>query len=129
MTSIILPKPGERSAPGERLFSWLKKKKPGDIEYETNRFAKSKKKKIVNTTFVKHLDSGLEAVFLSYNLDHYVPLDKWMTTFQIKAFLKDECGYGSWDAIPQELQSKVFYPTAGVSPKAWDDDEDKSHRF
>ena len=52
-----------------------------------------------------------------------------MTTYQIKTFLEDKCGYDSWDDIPHDLRTKVFFRTSGVPPKEWDDVKDEPLRL
>ena len=52
-----------------------------------------------------------------------------MTTYQIKSFLEDECGYDSWDDIPCNSRTKVFFRTSGVPPKEWDDVKDEPLRL
>ena len=84
-----------------------------------------KEKSITDDKFLKQLEQSLKAVFSDYHVSHLVPLDRWMTTYQIKVFLEDECGYNSWDDIPHNLRLKVFFWTAGVTPKAWDDVKDE----
>ena len=90
---------------------------------------KVKQKTITDDEFLKQLEHSLKAVFSDYHVSYFVPLDRWMTTYQIKVFLEDECGYDSWDDIPHDLRLKVFFLTAGVSPKSWDAVKDKPLRL
>ena len=84
--------------------------------------AKSQRKKsITDDEFIKQVKRSLKAVFSDYHVSYFVPLDRWMTMYQIKTFLEDECGYDSWDDIPRNLRTKVFFRTSGVPPKEWDD--------
>ena len=90
---------------------------------------KSNKKSITDDEFIKQLERSLKAVFSDCHVSYFVPLDRWMTTYQIKSFLEDECGYDSWDDIPRDLRTKVFFRTSGAPPKEWDDVEDEPLRL
>ena len=79
---------------------------------------KVKEKSITDDKFIKQLEPSLKAVFSYYHVSYFVPLDRWMTTYQIKTFLEDKCGYDSWDDIPRNLRTKVFSGPLVCLPKS-----------
>ena len=129
MKNINTDKPTQSETPAKRLFDYLMEHKPNLVKYECGRSEKSKKKSITDDEFIKQVERSLKAVFSDYHVSYHVPLDRWMTTYQIKSFLEDECGYDSWDDIPRDLRTKVFFRTSGVPPKEWDDVEDEPLRL
>ena len=117
MKNLNTDKPSQSETPAERLYFYLKEEKPNLVKYECGRSAKSKKKSISDDKFLNQLEQSLKAVFSDYHVSHLVPLHRWMTTYQIKVFLEDECGYDSWDDIPHDLRLKVFSGLLVCLPK------------
>ena len=117
MKNINAYKPTQSETPAKRFFYYLMEHKPNLVKYECGRSAKSKKKSITDDEFIKQLERSLKAVFSDYHVSYFVPLDRWMTTYQIKTFLEDECGCDSWDDIPRNLRTKVFLRASGKPPK------------
>ena len=129
MKKLNTDKQPQSETSAKRFYHYLLDQKPNLVKYECGRSAKSNKKSITDDEFIKQLERSLEAVFSDYHVSYHVPLDRWMTTYQIKSFLEDECGYNSRGDIPRDLRTKVFFWTSGVPPKEWDDVQDEPLRL
>ena len=62
------------------------------------------------------LNTKLVNAFSKHYVEHNQPLDKYLCDFGIKEFLRNFCGYNSFEEIPHDLRKAVFskYPKTAL---------------
>lgn len=112
-------KEGCDSPPGAVYVDWLAANKEHAYNYELGE-SNSKKKKITREQLVTQMNSKLINAFSSATPEWGQSLDKYLTDWHVRAFLKDHCGYENFNDVPENLKSNVYKRFPHVPMPEWD---------
>lgn len=103
---------------GMEYANWLRETKVGAYNSATGETGKSKK--ISHDEFAKQMQVKLVHGFSKNTKEYNVPLNKWMTYWDIKSMFTDYLGYADWSDVPPDMKKSVISQSPRVDFPDWD---------
>lgn len=103
---------------GMQYANWLREIKVGAYNNVTGETGKNKK--ISHDELAKQMQVKLVNGFSKHTNEYNVPLNKWITYWDIKSIMTEHLGYSNWSDVPPNMKKYVISQSPRVDYPDWD---------